>query len=692
MDQRRISRRAIVRTSLAASAGGALGGRPPHPAAAGRRQSATPVAGALATSPPIALDLRGGDAWAWRKRLTGTCPGCLADATISLRVGDSSFPAERTGDAFAATVRLRPGPNPVVAVLTHPDGREEVSASVVHTLRLVPRPTARLHLTVAGDTVVLDGGASTPSEFDGAPILGYHWQERADNPAPLSVGGDSPQASPVAAEAQDVPRPTAFVPVPAVDGEYTVSLSVVDAAGREDVAAATFVVAHGTARVPDPVRDSAAWIQRAVVYGVVTWAFGDEGFRSVTARLDELRDLGVDALWFAPITQTLPGLFGYEVTDYFAVRPEFGTIEDFRELVLQAHSRGIRVLIDFVPNHTSIEHPYFQDAEAHGPASPTYDFYDRDEGGNYTYYFDWLHLPNLNFANPEVRRFMLEAFTFWLRDLDVDGFRVDAVWGIKERQPTYLADVLDEMNRIKPDSLLIAEASARDPFYAEQGFDAAYDWTDELGYWAWADVFADIGPIGRGMRSALTADGAGYHPDAVVFRFLNNNDTGDRFVSVYGVDFYRVALAMLLTLAGIPCLYTGDEVGAEFLPYGTTMPIDWADRFGLRDHVKKLIALRRDQPSLHARGWLPLDAEPASPLFAYLRSGAPTDAPVLVVLNFSGDPVEATLSLPPAAHGFGQGGTLSDLMAGETIGVAAADTPTIPVPAWGVRILVDGKA
>jgi cyclomaltodextrinase / maltogenic alpha-amylase / neopullulanase len=220
-----------------------------------------------------------------------------------------------------------------------------------------------------------------------------------------------------------------------------------------------------------------------------------------------------------------------------------------------------------------------------------------------------------------VARFMMEAFSYWVREFGIDGFRVDAVWGIKERNPEWLTTFLAEMNRIKPDSLLIAEASARDEFYFEQGFDAAYDWTDELGHWAWSDALGGIAPIGEAMVDVLTDGGQGYHENALVMRFLNNNDTGQRFVSTYGVDFYRIALAMLLSLPGLPCLYSGDEVGAEFRPYSQTEPIDWKDHNGLRDHTKKLIALRRGTPALHSRESLPLSVEPATPLFAYQRGG-----------------------------------------------------------------------
>jgi cyclomaltodextrinase / maltogenic alpha-amylase / neopullulanase len=646
--------------------------------------------------PAIALDLLGGDAWAWQKTLTGTCPGCPPEATIELLVNGTPVPAARDADSgkFSAVASFDPGDNEVLATVTMPDGREERSVPVAYTVRLEPRPKARLTARIDGERVVFDGTASEASEYDGAVIKTWSVSPGENNPSALDLTEAMPGIWSAA--------------IPTADGEYYASLTVEDDRGRADVAASYFVVDDRQARVSDPVHESAAWIADAVVYGVVPRNFDPPGFNGVAARLDEFADLGVTALWFAPITRTLPGLFGYEVTDYFELRAEYGTKEDFRALVAAAHERGIRLLMDFVPNHTSIEHPYARDADANGEASAYWDYYDRDPGGNLTHYFNWDHLPNLNYDNPEVARFMMEAFSYWVREFDVDGFRVDAVWGIKERNPEWLTAYLAEMNRIKPDSLLIAEASARDEFYFDQGFDAAYDWTDVLGHRAWGDALDGIAPIGEAMVEVLTDSGQGYHEDALVMRFLNNNDTGQRFVSIYGVDFYRTALAMLLTLPGLPCLFTGDEVGAEFQPYDQTGPIDWTDHCGLRADTKKLIALRRGTPALHSREWLPLAVEPATPLFAYLRtaravgsrksgvgrsySRPPTSdlRPVVVLLNFSAADVDAMVKLPESAAAYFQGRELTDLWNGDRVSAPTGGQVTIAVPGWGFRVLTNG--
>jgi cyclomaltodextrinase / maltogenic alpha-amylase / neopullulanase len=198
-----------------------------------------------------------------------------------------------------------------------------------------------------------------------------------------------------------------------------------------------------------------------------------------------------------------------------------------------------------------------------------------------------------------------------------------------------------------------------------------------------------------------------------VMRFLNNNDTGQRFISIYGLDFYRTALAMLLTLPGLPCLYTGDEIGAEYQPYDQADPIDWTDRYDLRSVTKKLIALRRGTPALHSRAWLPLAVEPVTALFAYLRTGRGVGSresgvgsthlrprqrqrssdfrPVVVVLNFSGAEVEAAIELPSdTAASFGEG-ELTDLWSGEPVPALVGGRLSVAIPGWGFRFLTQAR-
>jgi glycosidase len=643
----------------------------------------------LASSAPLSLDLRGGDVCAWEKFITGTCPGVDECASITIVVNGEPIIAHREGASFGATLRLNPGPNNVQAVGML--GSENwISDEVVHTVRLVPAPVAMIEVSATADQFVLDGSGSLASEFDGVTISSHTWLLRR-----------TPRRSPTLETSRSFTpdqewRSTGSslaLPENLQDGDYVATLTVTDDLGRKDSASLRVAVEDGIARVVNPAAEPAAWTLGATIYGLVVRNLGPGGFQRAIEKLDDLADLGVSAIWLAPINPTIEGGFGYEVTDYFDVRPAYGTLTDFRRFVDEAHARGPRVLMDFVPNHTSIDHPYCQDAQAHGSASNYHDFYERDPAGGFASYFDWEHLPNLNFESPEVRRFVTEAFMFWVKELDVDGFRVDVAWGVKQRRPQFWREFIAEFKRVKPDGLLIAEASGRDPWYVENGFDAAYDWTDKLGEWAWSEAFQGDESLPAAMLRALSnAEGPAYHPASVILRFLNNNDTGPRFITTHGVDLYRVASAMHLTLPGLPCIYTGDEVGAEFEPYATPGPIDWTDRHDLYAHFRKLIRLRKSLEPLRSLNWEPVEAEPAGSLLAYRRIADGSAESLLVLLNFSADPHVVRLARVPLGPTFQHTSTLHDVYLEASIPVGENPRLEFPIEPWGIRLLVAEEA
>ncbi|MFB3880888.1 MAG: alpha-amylase family glycosyl hydrolase [Armatimonadota bacterium] len=615
------------------------------------------------------------NAWAWWKRITGTCSCDPGYATVVVTVNGIEYETPREAERFSVTVRLEEGTNHIVAACRHHDGLACAPAEMRIRQRLEARPRAVTRLCTDGDRLILDGSASQRDETTGSPLVRYRWRAEKTNPARLLPRRTAGQPNPAAASSS----------LPGVDGEYRVSLTVTDARGRSDTATACFVVESGRARVPNLDRESPAWVESAIVYGVVPHSFGPHGFRSVTARLDALKDLGINAIWLSPCTGTKGRGHGYGVTDYFRLRRDYGTKRDFRELVAEAHARGIRVLMDFVPNHTSVRHPYMEHVDRYGKASPYRDFYEwQQDGDHFAYYFHWRHLPSLNYDNPEVRRWMIEAFSYWVRELDVDGFRVDAAWGVKLRRPDFWPEWRRELRRIKPDLLLLAEASARDPYYFTSGFDAAYDWTDELGKWAWERVFDDPDQIAARLRAALTNEGRGFHENALIFRFLNNNDTGPRFITRYGAGMERLAATMLLTLPGLPCIYTGQEIGAEFEPYRTSGPISWQGDGGLRRHYQRLISLRRSVPALHSRSWQLLEARPPSQCLAYLRTAG--DQAALVVLNFDREPARPQVAVPTS--GLSGGPPMLDLLSGELVAARWSRSGLLTLSLSGLSALV----
>jgi maltose alpha-D-glucosyltransferase / alpha-amylase len=240
------------------------------------------------------------------------------------------------------------------------------------------------------------------------------------------------------------------------------------------------------------------WFKTAVFYEIHTRAFfdgNDDGsgdFRGLMQKLDYLQWLGIDCIWLLPFYPSPLKDGGYDIADFYGINPDYGTVEDFRVFVEAAHERGMRVIADLVMNHTSADHPWFQESRSdrNGPKADWYVWSDTDEAyrdariifidtevSNWTFdpireQFYWhrffSHQPDLNYENPEVRDAMLEVLRFWL-DVGLDGFRLDAVPYLFEEEGTncenlprtheYLRRVRQEIDEHYPDRVLLAEAN-----------------------------------------------------------------------------------------------------------------------------------------------------------------------------------------------------------------------------------------
>ena len=259
---------------------------------------------------------------------------------------------------------------------------------------------------------------------------------------------------------------------------------------------------QSTAPAPDEAArallDDPLWFRRAVFYEVPVQSFQDsnnDGIGDIAGlihRLGYLQWLGVDCLWLLPINPSPLRDGGYDISDYRGVLPRYGTVEDVRRLLHEAHRRGIRVIMDLVMNHTSSDHPWFQSARS-SPNSPYREWYvwsdttDRyrearvifldaepsnwtwdEQAGAFYWHRFFHHQPDLNYDNPEVRRAILDVLRFWL-DLGLDGFRLDAVPHLYEREGTngenlpethnFLAEVRRVVDAEYPNRVLLAEAN-----------------------------------------------------------------------------------------------------------------------------------------------------------------------------------------------------------------------------------------
>ena len=357
-----------------------------------------------------------------------------------------------------------------------------------------------------------------------------------------------------------------------------------------------------------------AWWQLGIVYQVYPRSLQDSDgdgtgdLRGITRRLDAIADLGVDAVWLSPIFPSPMTDFGYDVADYCGIDPLFGTMADFDALLARAHQLGLKLILDFVPNHSSDQHPWFQASRARADGKADWYLW-RDEPNNWManfggpawtwdeqrgqfYYHSFLPTqPDLNWRNPEMRRAMYDALRFWLRK-GVDGFRVDVMWlMIKDAEfrdnppdpdwrpggrpfnrvlPLYTADrpevheivaamrgVLDEFS----DRVLIGEIylpiERLVTYYGQHGAGAQLPFNFHLlllQHWT-ADALAEL--INR-YEGALPP---GAWPNWV----LGNHDRS-RVATRVGAAQARIAAMLLLTLRGTPTIYMGEELGMVDTP------------------------------------------------------------------------------------------------------------------------------
>ncbi|MFL5796819.1 MAG: alpha-amylase family glycosyl hydrolase [Actinomycetota bacterium] len=656
----------VALVALAAVAGACTQGPARHvspshppgstPAVTGSPAITSPPSPSPSQNPYVAFGMRGGDAFAWTERVAGTAD--CHDLTLQDNGRRVDATIRSSGTSFSSDVTLSPGANRVVARCTPQDGTAQESVPLAWNERLQAGPTASIRVTTRGRDVILNAGGSRAAEPDGARIVRYTWHEDPRHPSPITLVSAAPKGRLSRTGGE---RRIQLV-APKRDGEYYVSLTVTDAKGRRDTATTYYAVDGGVPRAVDMAREHPSWIDSAVIYAPIPLLWGNGGPKAVERRLPYLKRLGVDALWLWPPAERRMLGEEYRITDYFHLDPSWGPPAAFKHMVDTAHRLGLHVMLDFVPNHTSVRHPYYLDQQRYGKASHYYDFYDRNAAGRiteYTQIFGTSGLPNLNYDNPEVRQMIIQACLHWVRDFGIDGFRMDAAWGVQRRRPTFWAQWRAALKRVDPDLLLLGEATALDA-HIFRGYDLAYDWTDHPGQWAWTSVFDFPQESGALLKPAITNDPKGYPADALVMRFLNNNDTDVRFVDRYGPELTRVAATLQFTVPGVPEMFAGDEIGASYQPYSNLTPIPWRDRFGLRPFYERLISLRHRLPSLASRDISVLDAA-ADSTFAYVRPAFRHGAPVLVLLNF-GDKTRMEVPNSPALAAMVGKGTMRDLL------------------------------
>ncbi len=500
-----------------------------------------------------------------------------------------------------------------------------------------------------------------------------------------------------------------------------------------------------TAQVPvTSERDvsEVAWWNHTVFYELFVRSFYDSDgdgigdFNGLTQKLDYLNDgnpatnddLGITGIWLMPINQS-PSYHGYDVVDYRSVNSDYGSLDDFRNFLEEAHDRGIRVIIDFVMNHSSNQHPWFlKSAQNDASYRNYYRWSDTDPGyrgpwgqtvwhtnaSGYYYGLFWSGMPDLNYDEPAVKEEMFAAADFWLNEIGVDGFRLDAVLYLLEEgaqllnTPSTLQfwdDFSDRVKQANPSAQLVCEA------WTDSETVLKYMTDDRLDYCFEFELASSILNSVKSGRAQFVSDKMqdvyDIYPHLQYGTFLTNHDM-NRVMNELGNDVSKakLAAALYLTLPGVPYIYYGEEIGMvgakpdQFI----RTPMQWSkesnagfttgspwitvndnystynvsdeedDPSSLLNWYKQLIALRNQEVSLRVGEYARVLTSSAS-VVASLRYYE--DEWTLVLVNLD-TRVEDNLSLtvPPDVVPLGNY-TLSDLLNGDSVAVSIGESGVI---------------
>jgi glycosidase len=417
-----------------------------------------------------------------------------------------------------------------------------------------------------------------------------------------------------------------------------------------------------------------SWSHNAVLYEVNLRQYTPEGtINAFMQHLPRLQELGVDILWFMPVTPigavNRKGTFGsyYSVQDYTAINPEYGTLEDFRNMVNRAHELGMHVIIDWVANHTAWDHEWVK-------TNP--DFYFKDEQGEFTppHNTDWTDVIQLEYENRSLWDAMIGEMSWWLTETNIDGFRCDVAYLV----PTEFWNLArQQLESIKPVFML---AEADHPELQENAFNAGYSWTSHHAMNRIARREDDV----TALDTYFFDENMGNYPRGTykIF-FITNHDEN----SWQGSEFERMgdaveAFAVLThTVAGMPLIYSGQEAGLEKrLEFFEKDEIDWSN-LQYQAFYKTLNDLKKNNKAL----WNGAEGGPMQRIltdnnvnvFSFVRRKG--NDMVFVILNLS--PESRTVNV---ASGQAPRERLTELFTGETI--RPRQEFSVEMEPWGYRV------
>lgn len=374
------------------------------------------------------------------------------------------------------------------------------------------------------------------------------------------------------------------------------------------------------------------WIYNTNIYEVNLRQYTREGtFNAFAQHLPRLKEMGVHTLWFMPITpiskKEMKGTMGsyYACSDYTSINPEFGTLQDFKNLVDYAHRLEFKVIIDWVANHTGWDHVW---TKTHP------DWFEREDNGEFKRASGMDDIIELDFTNRDMRRAMIEAMKFWVRKCGIDGFRCDLAFWV---DLDFWMEAIPQLNELKSLFWLAEADPLQYPQYM-QVFDAAYAWIwmhttedwykKQLPLKELTNVLDNYESV-PGLRAWFTSN----HDE--------NSWNGSEYEK-YG-DAAKVLAVHSCTWPGVPLIYSGQELpNKKRLKFFDKDVIQWRKHCELHDFYRTLLHLNRNNPALHAQSdFYQLHTNYSANLLSYLRKKGEHE--VLVFLNLSGHTVKFEL-------------------------------------------------
>ena len=416
------------------------------------------------------------------------------------------------------------------------------------------------------------------------------------------------------------------------------------------------------------------WSKKVTLYEINVRQFTQEGsFNAFAEHLPRLKELGVDVLWFMPVhpigIENRKGELGsyYSVRDYVDVNPEFGSMEDFKEMLAKAHEMGFYVLLDWVPNHTSWDHPW---------AAEHPEWYMKNEEGKFIppLGFDWTDVIQLDWSNTEMQDAMLDALKFWV-ELGIDGFRADHP---HKTPKEFWERAKLELEPIRP-VLMLAENEEQTEFM-EKGFDMNYAW----------ELHHLMNEVAQGKKNAshlrkyFSKEDSIFPQNVYRMRFLTNHDENSwqGTITERMGEAHEVMAAFMFTMPGVPLLYNGQEACLDKrLEFFIPDPIEWK-QCDKTDLYKKLIRIKKENPALwngeFGGRMEQIKTGRGKKVIAYSREKDGNR--VISFLNLSKDPVK----IKPGLEEFS--GQYRNALTGEEVSLPLADS--LALVEWDYLVLL----